>query len=207
MAVAFGVTLLMLAGQDASARAQGGKSCADLSDQDFAQAGETWMGRMLGTQSHEAMDRLMVSMMGSSGEEQMHEYMGRRVSGCGGGTVPAGYGRMMSMMAVMGGGPGPTGAGMMNGRAGPGAYGPGSMMGGSVSGDRSDDDDGHMSGWMAGGMVALLLVFAGLIFFVVRALQSPRAQITPAEILRRRYASGEITQADYERRLELLGGG
>lgn len=54
-------------------------SCAELSDEQFEHIGDYAMGRM----------------MGATAERQMHEVLGRRFSGCGGGTLPAGFGRMM----------------------------------------------------------------------------------------------------------------
>ena len=39
------------------------------------------MGQMMGD-SHEAMNNMMIQMMGEKGEEQMHVVMGKRLSGC-----------------------------------------------------------------------------------------------------------------------------
>lgn len=55
--------------------------CADLSDDDFEVLGEYFMGQMMG-ESHSAMNKMMVNMMGEQGEEQMHVVMGKRMSGC-----------------------------------------------------------------------------------------------------------------------------
>jgi putative membrane protein len=70
--------------------------------------------------------------------------------------------------------------------------------------------------WLIGiwglGLLIRLLFVGGLIFLVVRLFSGPRrrrydygeddylhtAQLTPAEILRRRYAAGEITREQYE---------
>lgn len=56
-------------------------SCDKLSDDNFQVLGEYYMGRMTGT-SHEAMNTMMIQMMGEQGEQQMHVVMGKRLSGC-----------------------------------------------------------------------------------------------------------------------------
>lgn len=56
-------------------------TCKDLSDDNFGTLGEYFMGQMIGT-SHEAMNNMMIQMMGEKGEEQMHVVMGKRLGGC-----------------------------------------------------------------------------------------------------------------------------
>src|SRR3989344_9502546 len=51
--------------------------CSDLSDDEFGVLGEYFMGQMMGD-SHEAMNNMMIQMMGEEGEEQMHVVMGKR---------------------------------------------------------------------------------------------------------------------------------
>lgn len=79
-------------------------NCEDLSDEDFQALGEYFMGQMAGEQ-HEAMNNMMITMMGAEGEKQMHIAMGKRMTGCesnapipqtmmSGGMMPM----MMSMM-------------------------------------------------------------------------------------------------------------
>ena len=207
VAIVVGVLLAWQAGAT-PAFAQNGSECADLSNDDFERAGETWMERMLGSaQSDEAMDRLMVSMMGSGGERQMHEYMGRRISGCGGGNLPSQFGQMMNgiggMMAVMGAGTGSSG--MMGGQGGAGGYGAGSMMGGYPvpRGAGDSDDDGPTAAAMV-GMLAVLLVAGALAVFLLR----PRGRSSGArETLDRRFASGELNTEQYRRAKSLLEGG
>jgi Short C-terminal domain len=190
----------------------GQKSCGDLTSGDFELMGEAWMGQMFGSpQAHESMNRLMSSMMGASGEREMHEFMGRRVSGCGGGSLPSGFDQMMNgvrgmtgMMAMMGG----AGAGMMGAQGGSmmgGQSGYGSMMNGNAN--QTSDGDNDVSGWVVAGMVAILALFLVGFYFVLRGARSARSGSSPEEILRRRLAAGEISQDDYERRLGVLGGG
>ncbi len=207
VAIVVGVLLAWQAGAT-PASAQSSGNCADLSNEDFERAGENWMERMLGSvQADEAMDQLMVSMMGSGGERQMHEYIGRRISGCGGGNLPSGFGQMMDgvggMMAMMGAGSGS--AGMMGGPGGAGGYGPGSMMGGyPVSrGDEDSDDDGPTAAAMV-GMMAVLLVAAAIAVFLLR----PKGRSGGArETLDRRFASGELNAEQYRRARSILEGG
>jgi putative membrane protein len=57
-----------------------------------------------------------------------------------------------------------------------------------------------MSLWMA---VPLLIVIL-LVWVVVRSASGPSIQDTPEQILKRRYARGEIEREEYERRLNDL---
>ena len=57
------------------------RDCDDLSDDDFHTLGMYFMGLMVGD-SHEAMDAMMERMMGEEGENQMHIAIGKRMSGC-----------------------------------------------------------------------------------------------------------------------------
>jgi len=79
-------------------------TCKDLSDDNFGTLGEYFMGQMMGD-SHEAMNNMMVQMMGEQGEEQMHVVMGKRLSGCDtSAAFPAVSGGWMPMMNMMWGG-------------------------------------------------------------------------------------------------------
>ena len=55
--------------------------CKNLTDDNYEVLGEYFMGQMAGDQ-HEAMNNMMIQMMGKQGEEQMHVVMGKRLSGC-----------------------------------------------------------------------------------------------------------------------------
>ncbi len=54
----------------------GGIICEDLSDENFGALGEYFMGQMAGD-SHEAINNMMIAMLGEEGEEEMHVAMGR----------------------------------------------------------------------------------------------------------------------------------
>lgn len=81
--------------------------CDKLTDENFGALGEFFMGQMTGS-SHEAMNNMMIQIMGEKGEEQMHIAMGKRMSGCGVSTEfpQGGWTSMMQGMekGIMGGG-------------------------------------------------------------------------------------------------------
>ena len=79
-------------------------ACKDLSDDNFGTLGEYFMGQMIGD-SHEAMNNIMIQMMGEKGEEQMHVVMGKRLSGCDTSAAFPSQGiGFMPMMQMMTGG-------------------------------------------------------------------------------------------------------
>lgn len=175
--------------------------CGDLSGEDFDHLGEYVMGRMFASSgSHEAMDEVMARMMGSGSETRVHEAMGRRFAGCGGGQLPAGFGRMMGAIGAMG----MMGGGMMGGAPGnPGAFGPfGTMMGGDWNESGGGSNFDGPSAAAAIGMMAVLIAAVGLaVFFLAR--RGPRS---PSETLKQRYANGELSVEDFEERMRLLEG-
>jgi hypothetical protein len=191
---------------------RGQKSCSDLTSDEFELIGEGWMGQMFGSsKSHESMNRLMSSMMGANGERQMHEFMGRRVSGCGGGSLPGGFGQMMTgvrgmmgMIGMMGGGPGGGATGVQGGSMMGGRGGYGSMMNGNSARQSRDDDD--FPGSAVAVMVVLMALFLVALYFALRGVRSRAGGEAPEDILRRRLAAGEINEADYEQRLKALDG-
>lgn len=86
-------------------------NCKDLSDDNFETLGEYFMGTMLGV-SHEAMNTMMIQMIGEDGEKQTHIVIGKRMSNCEpDAPMPQSMmnSGMMSMMNMM------TGGGMMGG--------------------------------------------------------------------------------------------
>ncbi len=186
----------------------GQQTCADLTSADFGAVGEFAMQRMVGSaQAHEAMDRTMTRMMGPSGLDSMHRYLGQRFSGCARGPAPRGIAGIMGMMGMMNGTGRGYGPGMMGGRLGQGnAYGPG-MMGGAF-GTRGNHDDG---GWSSAATGATILIGVLLLLLAGAAVASRRRSWKPAtggpiEILDRRFASGEIDGEEYRRRRAALGG-
>jgi putative membrane protein len=63
-------------------------------------------------------------------------------------------------------------------------------------------DYGFHSGWMWLWMVVPLVLLIIFVWLVVRATsnESRRSEETPEQILKRRYARGEIEREEYERR-------
>jgi putative membrane protein len=62
---------------------------------------------------------------------------------------------------------------------------------------------GFHAGWMSLWMIVPLLIVILLVWIVVRSASGPswRSEDTPEQILKRRYARGEIEREEYERRL------
>jgi hypothetical protein len=111
----------------------GAKNCSDLSAGDFELIGEYAMSRYLGSTSrHEAINRRMAAMMGTSAVQRMHQALGYRYTECPGGPDAGWVGPMGAMMyRGPGGESGNYGSGMMGGYPG---YRRG-MMGFGGSGD------------------------------------------------------------------------
>lgn len=135
----------------------GQKQCSDLSAEDFELIGEYAMSRYLGSGStHEAMNRHMTAMMGSAGEERMHQALGYRYSGCPGGPAAGWVGPMGGMMSGNYEGSGNFSGGMMGGGN------RGGMMGLSGSGDSDISVLGAVLIALAAAAVGGALVFAGM---------------------------------------------
>src|SRR3990167_3453629 len=156
--------------------------CQNLTDDNFTSLGEYFMGQMLGS-SHEAMNTMMEQMMGKEGEEQMHVVMGKRLSGCDNSAqLPSQGVSFMPMMWMMGG----CGNPMMG-------YGGWNNM---------------MSGWNGFGLlgwIPMLLFWILLIIGVVALFRylggsgrSSDKQRSPLDILKERYAKGEIDKKEFE---------
>jgi Short C-terminal domain len=178
--------------------------CSEASASDFELVGEYAMGRMFGSPSqHEAMNQMMSRMMGARGEESVHEAMGRRFSGCGGGQLPAGFGRMMGAVNAMG----MMGGGMMGGanQGGRSYGGAGSMMGGYGYGSSTNTNDEGFDGPSAAAMVGMMAVLIGAVALAVFLLARRRPG-GPLETLKRRYAKGELSAEEYQERKRLLEG-
>ena len=156
----------------------GGKiDCDKVTPEQYEVLGEAVMEQSYAShEDHEWMDE----MMGGDDSpylQAMHRSMGARYLGCSYG------GRAGSYFA--GSSPG--------------------MMGGGYGPMHGWDDYPPIpgtSGWLW-AFVLVVLVVLGLVAFVlvltVRLARAHSAAATPLEILKRRYVSGELPQADYER--------
>lgn len=159
--------------------------CQDLSRGDFATIGEYTMGSMIGSaRGHEAMDRVMSTMMGAGSERRVHEVMGHRFAGCGGARLPGGFGPMMGAVNAMG---------MMGG----------GMMGGYPGASRSGNTDD--SGPSAAAMLGVIAVLIGAVALPLLWL-SRRRPAGPLELLQQRFARGDLTADQYQERKRLLEG-
>ena len=168
-------------------------ACADLNNEQYGVLGEYFMGQMSGD-SHAAMNAMMIQAHGEDGEEQIHIVMGKRLSGCEtSASFPAGSGGWMPMMQMMWGGwSSPLGSNQSNN----------SMMNFGFT------PFGGF-GWI------FMLVFWGLIIWVIVSLVrggfgkghmcghdhgDNAHEKSPLEILKERYAKGEIDKREFEER-------
>jgi len=69
---------------------------------------------------------------------------------------------------------------------------------------------GYYDGWNWLWMAAMMVLFWGGIFaiavYAIRAFSGPRRSDTAIDVLRRRFASGEITQEEFEKTGKALQG-
>ncbi len=155
--------------------------CKNLTEHNFEILGEYFMGQSIdNTQRHEAMNKMMTSMMGEEGERQMHVTLGERYSSCDtAATYPQnGWGFMPMMWMREGGG--------------------NSMMG--------YDGWDHMMGWSFGilGWFSMLIFWILLILGVIALIryltrsESSRESTSSLNILKERYARGEINKKEFE---------
>lgn len=154
-------------------------ACEKLTDSNFGALGEYFMGTMLGP-SHETMNAMMERMMGDDGEEQMHVVMGKRLSGCDiTAALPAQSIGFMPMMNIL------NPNAMMNfGFSGAGAF-----------------------GWFVMILWWALIIagIAALVKWLGREWRgTPSNGKTPLEILKERYARGEIDSKEFEEKKRKL---
>jgi uncharacterized membrane protein len=164
--------------QSQSVSSQSELSCDAITDVQFEKLGDAVMQAMVGDdEAHEAMD----NMMGGEGSESlssMHIAMGQRYLGCAQdqfGTM----GMMGGMMSMMGSGWQGGDGFMMNG-----SYGPWGMMSGS---------------WGIGMLLFWIIVIVGIVLLIKwLAGQSHHKGTSALDILKARYAKGEINKEEFE---------
>jgi len=166
-------------------------TCADLSDDNFGTLGEYFMGQMVGA-SHEAMNNKMIQMMGEKGEEQMHVVMGKRLSGCDtSATYPSQGTGFLPMMQMMGVWSSPFGSNQSNN----------SMMNFGFT------PFGGL-GWIF-MILWWVLIIAGIVALVKwlthQSCDTHNHEKSPFEILKERYAKGEIDKKEFEDKKKDLG--
>ena len=162
-------------------------TCKDLSDDNFGTLGEYFMGQMMGN-SHEAMNNMMIQIMGEQGEEQMHVVMGKRLSGCDTSVAfpSQGIGFMPMMQVMMGGWSSPSGLNQENNSIMNFGFSP---FGGF--------------GWIF-MILWWVLIIAGIVALIKWLTNQSRGnhdhEKSPLEILKERYAKGEIDKKEFEER-------
>ncbi len=160
-------------------------ACAEVTNDDLAALGEYFMGIMMGP-SHPAMNAMMETALGKDSEEQMHVTMGKRLSGCDPTAVFPSQGLgFIPMMQMMGGERLPGGQGW-----------PTSHMSNFFYG---------AFGWL--GLIFLILWILWWVAVIVGILALARWVIrrikgggirSAIEILKERYARGEISKTEFE---------
>ncbi len=166
-------------------------SCSTLSDDDYDKLGDYFMGQMMGS-SHAAMDALMIQRIGADNERLMHIALGKRLSGCDVSAVfPAQGAGFLPMMGMMGGWSSyqPNGFNMMGNYFGSG-YSPYQMM------DYGGFDWIPMIFW-------LILIIVAIVILVrwgsgQSRTSSHHTDKTALNVLKERYAKGEIDRKEFE---------
>ncbi len=173
--------------------------CANLTDNDFNLLGDYYMGEMMGS-SHETMDKLMVERMGEQNERLMHMAMGKRFSGCD--TSASFPSQGVGFLPMMG---------MMGGWSSPSNYQPNSfnsMMGNYFGGYPTMGYGGF--GWLP--MILWWILIIVIVFLLVRWAAGGSRTIegkherTALDILKDRYAKGEIEKKEFEEKKKDLSG-
>jgi putative membrane protein len=168
-------------------------ACENLNDEQFGVLGEYFMGTMTG-ESHPAMNAMLMQMHGEEGEEQMHIIMGKRLSGCD---------TSASLAAEWSGG-----MPMMN-----------MMWGGWSSGFNNNLTNNNMMnfgfGTMGGfGFIFMILWWVLIIAGIVALIKWFTSQSSSTggsheksslDILKERYAKGEINKQEFEDKKKDLG--
>lgn len=167
-------------------------SCTNLSNDDFDKLGDYYMGQMMGS-SHDAMDTLMIQRIGENNEQLMHIAMGKRLSGCDtSAQFPAQGAGFLPMMGMMGGWSSPDNYYQPNSFN--------SMMGNYYGGY-------PMMGYGSFGWLPMILWWAliiiGIVFLVRWAVGQSRSnsrgqEKSALDVLRDRYAKGEIDKREFE---------
>ncbi len=158
-------------------------SCASLNASQLGDIGDYLMEQMHPGAAHDAMDR-MLGGEGSDSLTQAHIQMAR-VLYCGETNATVTYGAMLGMMpALYGYNYGGFGGGMMGS----------GMMGYGYMG-------GYGGLWWVVGLVFWLLVLFALLLLIIwlyRQVFKGGGSVPASELLRQRYAKGELTKKQFE---------
>ena len=169
-------------------------ACENLSDEQFGVLGEYFMGQMVGD-SHAAMNAMMIQMHGEDGEEQIHIVMGKRLSGCDtSAAFPSISGGWMPMINMMWGG-----------WSFDDAQDRSSLFGNNSTNNMMNFGFGSFGGF---GWIFMILwwvlIIAGIIalikWLMTQSHGSYDHEKSALEILKERYAKGEIDKKEFEER-------
>ncbi|MDP4007894.1 MAG: SHOCT domain-containing protein [Candidatus Peregrinibacteria bacterium] len=172
-------------GKEVRGKLQAGElKCEDLSDENFGALGEYFMGQMTGD-SHEAMNNMMIAMLGEEGEEEMHVAMGKRMSDCEPNAA-------MPQNMMMGGG-------MM------GDWSNSSALNNNLTNPMSMMNFGFAPfagfGWVF-MILWWVLIIAGIVALVKWITGQNKTESennkTALDILKERYAKGDINKKEFE---------
>lgn len=154
--------------------------CANLNDEQFGVLGEYFMGQMMGD-SHAAMNAMMIQAHGKEGEERIHVTLGKRLSSCDTSASVSELGGWMTMINMSS----PFNSNQSNN----------SMM------NLGFTPFGEF-GWI------FMLVFWGFIIWAIIVLirggfrkwhmRGHETEKSPLDILKERYAKGEIDKKEFE---------
>ncbi|HBI17092.1 MAG: hypothetical protein UR60_C0021G0012 [Candidatus Moranbacteria bacterium GW2011_GWF2_34_56] len=174
-------------------------ACSNLSEEQFGVIGEYFMGQMAGD-SHTAMNVMMIQRLGEEGEEQMHIAMGKRMSGC---DTSAQYPQGFNFMPMMGGWSASFDEWASRDWSSPAGFNQNnnnSMMWGF-----GNNPMGWGFGWFGGIFMLLfwILIIAGIValvrwFAMSQSRKGRKREINALDILKERYAKGEISKEEFE---------
>jgi|GEM_PF-197862 len=162
-------------------------SCGDLKDGDFEKLGDYYMEQMIGN-NHAAMDTMMQNMIGAKKNDEMHIVMGKRLSGCDSSAFFSNEGvGFMPTISMMGG----------------------NNMMGNWSGPNNNKLNNFMMNFGYGGFSVFgllwMILWWGLIIVGIIALTRwlnnksvNNSNKSAVDILKERYAKGEITKHEFE---------
>lgn len=163
-------------------------SCSQLTSDNYEQLGEYFMDQATGA-SHAAMDSMMSGVMGEQGDQAIHIAWGEQYSGCVANATLS-NGSWNSMMQGGGSTPWNKNYGFMPMMGYYGEYNYGPMMGYGYG----------WFGWIFDVLFWILIVF-GIVMLVRRLNHSHhgwRDERSATDILKERYARGEIDKKEYE---------
>ena len=190
-----------------------GISCDKLTDEQLEAIGEYYMEQMHPGEAHEAMHKMMGMEEGTEYHEQVHVNMARMMY-CGGDYTSYGgmmgngmmggnmMGMMPMMMNMMGGGNMMGSGGMMNGQ---------NLQSSMMQGVMGNNPIGLGYGYWGFWNIIWLFFWIGIIVLIVWIIykfiiKKEAISETPINILKKRYAKGEINKKQFEEMKKEIGG-